>query len=99
MCIALVGGMDRATRDYQRAAQLFGVDLHHFERDRPSMTQKLEGMDGIIIFTNRISHGARHKAVEKARNAGIPVLMCHSCGVSSLKRCLEGICLQVKSVQ
>ena len=99
MCIALVGGMDRATRDYQRAAQSFGVDLYHFERDCPSMAQKLNGMDGIIIFTNRISHRERHKAVENARDAGIPVIMCHSCGVSSLKRCLEGICVKVKSVQ
>lgn len=99
MSIGLVGGMDRATRDYQRAAQSFGVDLHHFERDCPSLERRLNGMDGIIIFTNRISHRARHKAVEKAKGEGIPILMCHSCGVSSLKRCLEGISMQVKSVQ
>ena len=93
MCIALVGGMDRTARHYETAAMKYGVDLHHFESDGPRFEQKLSGMDGIVIFTNRISHSARKRALSKGQSKGIPILMCHSCGISSLKRCLDEIML------
>lgn len=89
MCIALIGGMDRASRDYQRIAGEYGATLRHFERSCPSFEKRLNGADAIIIFTNRISHEARKIALSKGKDACIPVLMCHSCGISSLKRCLE----------
>ncbi len=88
MCVALVGGMDRAKREYERAADKHGIDLRHFERSCPSFEKRLNGMDAIIIFTNRISHDARKTAISKGNSMGIPVLMCHSSGISSLKRCL-----------
>jgi hypothetical protein len=91
MCIALIGGMDRLKSDYRRMAIEYGVDLRHFERDCPCFEKRLNGMDAIIIFTNRISHGAWKIALSKGKGAGIPILMSHSCGMSSLKRCLDKI--------
>ena len=91
MCVALVGGMDRLNRDYRRVALAYGIKLQHFKRDCPRLEARLGKADAIIIFTNMISHGAKKKALSKGRAAGIPVLMCHSCGLASLKRCLDGI--------
>lgn len=91
MSIALVGGMDKLRGDYRRVAVRYGVSLHHFERDCPRLEERLGGVDAIIVFTYRVSHNAREKALSKKRE-GIPVLMCHSTGsVSSLKKCFEGI--------
>ncbi|MBB5021528.1 hypothetical protein HNR37_000840 [Desulfurispira natronophila] len=42
-----------------------------------------------MIFTNKVSHNARKLALEAARADNIPVMMCHSCGVSTLKDCLK----------
>ncbi len=91
MSIAVVGGMDKLRGDYRRVAVRYGVSLYHFERDCPRLKERLGGMDAIIVFTYRVSHNAREKALSKKRE-GIPVLMCHSTGsVSSLKKCFEGI--------
>lgn len=94
MCVALIGGMDRLKRDYQRIGGKYGAEIRHFEKRCPYLEQKLLSVDAIIVFTDKVSHDARNIAVSTGRGAGIPVLMCHSCGVSSLKRCLEGIIKQ-----
>ncbi len=91
MCVALIGGMDRLKREYQRTGSKYGAEIRHFERRCPYLEQKLGSVDAIIVFTDKVSHDARNIAVSKGRDAGIPVLLCHSCGVSSLRRCLEGI--------
>ena len=44
----------------------------------------------MIVFTNKISHEAKRKAVQVARSRNIPLQMVHSCGVSSLRECLKG---------
>ncbi len=38
----------------------------------------------MIIFAGKVSHKARKSAFEAARAENIPVLMCHSCGLSTL---------------
>ncbi len=91
MCVALVGGMDRLKRRYEMTALARGVDLRHFERSCPRFEEKMEGVDAIIIFTNRISHNARKRALSKGAALGVPVLMYHSSGLSSLRRCLDEI--------
>jgi hypothetical protein len=83
--------MDRLKRGYERTAKEYGVLLRHFCRGCPRFDERLKGMDAIVIFTNMVSHNAKKRAFSKGKAAGIPVFMCHSCGLSSLKRCLKGI--------
>jgi hypothetical protein len=83
--------MDRLKSSYERAATEYGVFLRHFERDCPRLKDRLNKMDAIVVFTNMVSHEARKKALATGRASGVPVVMCHSCGMSSLKRCLECI--------
>ena len=96
MCVTLIGGMDRAKNDYKRVASRYDITLKHFERECQNMKERLGDADAIIIFTNRISHSARNIALSKGKERRIPVFMCHSCGISSLKRCLDGLVQTIK---
>ncbi len=88
MCATLVGGMDRLKQDYLRTARQAGVDLKIFTGKENSIAAHLGGSERIIIFTNKVSHQARNEALSVARSRNIPVDMLHSCGVSSLRKCL-----------
>lgn len=89
MCAALIGGMDRLKRDYMRAAKDGGVTLRCFNGSERGIADQLGTPDMLIIFTNMVSHEARKKALAVAKNRNIPLHMLHSCGVSSLRDCLE----------
>ena len=91
MCIALIGGIGGATRDYEKIALEYGVTLRHFEKVCPRFEQKLYSMDAIIVFTSIVSHLARTRALSSGKKTSVPVLMCHSCGMSSLRRCIDTI--------
>lgn len=89
MCIALVGGMDRLERHYREEAARLGIDMRVFTRSETNITAKLRHMDAMVIFTNKVSHRARNEAVRSAKANSIPVFMCHSCGVCTLRDCLN----------
>ena len=55
-----------------------------------NFVDKIGNPDAMIVFTNKISHEAKRKAVQVARSRNIPLQMVHSCGVSSLRECLKG---------
>lgn len=90
MCATLIGGMDRLKQDYLRAAKQAGVDLKIFTGQENSIVAQLGNSELIIIFTNKVSHQARNEAMNVAKTRNIPVFMLHSCGVSSLRKCLAG---------
>lgn len=89
MCIALIGGMDRLERHYLDEAKRAGRNLRVFTRSEVNIGSKLKNFDGVVIFTNKVSHQV--KSVAKAHD--IPVFMHHSCGVCTLRECLK--CLKI----
>ncbi len=90
MCATLIGGMDRLKSNYMQTAKNSGIDLKIFTGKENSIAAQLGESKLIIIFTNKVSHQARNEAMIIAKNRNIPVQMLHSCGVSSLRKCLEG---------
>ncbi|MBQ3058861.1 MAG: DUF2325 domain-containing protein [Desulfovibrio sp.] len=88
MCVTLIGGMDRLKPDYTAAAKAGGHTLKCISRNERNFVDKIGNPDRIIIFTNKISHEAKRKALQHARSHNIPIDMVHSCGVSSLRDCL-----------
>lgn len=90
MCATLVGGMDRLHKDYKKAARKKGVKLKTFTGKERNMRAMIGTPDLIIIFTDKCSHKARTLALQHAKARNIPVTQSHSCGVSSLKDCLDG---------
>jgi hypothetical protein len=69
------------------------MDIQIFSQDDRGMCSKIKNAEGVVIFTNKISHQARNRAVNSAKSEGVPVLMHHSCGVCSLRECLH--CLEI----
>ena len=89
MCAALVGGMDRLKREYMTEAKKNGVKLKHFTGKERKISQSLAGMDFIVLFTNKVSHKARKEVLDAVKGMDVPVYMHHSCGISSLRKCLN----------
>lgn len=89
MCIAVIGGMDRLVREYINEAEKLGFRLRIFTKAEKDMVSKIKGVDCLIIFTNKVSHRAKIEAINIARSKGIPVFMFHSCGVCTLRNCLN----------
>ena len=89
MCATLIGGMDRLKQDYLRTAKQAGVDLKIFTGKESTIAAQLGKSERIIIFTNKVSPQAKNEAMNVARTRNIPVCMLHSCGVSSLRKCLS----------
>jgi hypothetical protein len=89
MNIALIGGIDRLERHYQEEAVRVGVDLRVFNTTEVNIGAKLRQADALVIFTNKISHQMKKKAVSAAKSNNIPIFMHHSCGVCTLRDCLN----------
>ncbi len=93
--IALIGGLDRLRRHYVNAAEQSGVNLTVYTKKAVNLDTKIQNQDAVVIFTNKISHGTKIIAMSVAKSKKIPVVMSHSCGICSLKDCIE--CLINKS--
>lgn len=91
MCVAVIGGMDRLERHYRQEAAQAGVELLVFNRSEANIGAKLKNVDALLIFTNKVSHRARREAVSVAKAQNIPVFQYHSCGVCTLRNCLNCI--------
>jgi hypothetical protein len=93
MNIALIGGIDRLERHYHEEALRAGVDLRVFNCSEINIGAKLKQADAVVIFTNKVSHRMKKQAVTAAKSNAIPVFMHHSCGVCTLRDCLN--CLTI----
>ncbi len=89
MCIALIGGMDRLEKHYLGEAGRAGIELRVFTRSVNNMGAKLKKADAVVIFTNKVSHRVKNEAMSAAKLNNIPVFMHHSCGVCTLRDCLN----------
>jgi ABC-type uncharacterized transport system substrate-binding protein len=91
MCVAVIGGMARLERHYRQEATQAGVELRVFNQSEANIAAKLKNVDALLIFTNKVSHRARHEALSVAKAQSIPVFQYHSCGVCTLRNCLNCI--------
>ncbi len=89
MCVALIGGMDRLERHYIDEARRLGVKLKVFTKSETCMASKIGSVNAVVIFTNKVSHKAKKEAMNIAKAKNIPVFMYHSCGVCTLRDCLN----------
>ncbi|HNT43107.1 MAG TPA: DUF2325 domain-containing protein [Syntrophorhabdaceae bacterium] len=89
MCVALIGGMDRLERDYEAEALKHGVELRVFTKTKTGLVTRLKAVDVMVMFTGKVSHQLKREAVSAAKSRSIPVIMVHSCGVCSLRECLQ----------
>jgi hypothetical protein len=81
--------MDRLEKHYRDEAGRAGVELRVFTRSENNIASKLKKADAVVIFTNKVSHRVKNEAMCAARLNNIPVFMHHSCGVCTLRDCLN----------
>lgn len=91
MCVAVIGGMDRLERHYRDEAEKIGIDLRVFTKASTDISSKIRNVDALVIFTNKVSHRIKREAAEVAKAKSIPVFMYHSCGICTLRDCLNCI--------
>jgi len=89
VCIAVIGGMDRLERHYRNEAAQAGIDLRIFNRPEVGLGKKLKNIDALVIFTNKVSHRIKKEALNAVKTRAIPVYLYHSCGVCTLRNCLN----------
>ena len=90
MSVAIVGGLDRLRRSYEKKCQDMGYQGKVFSRRIPKLADRMTGVSGIVIFTGTVAHPMVTEATRVARMWGIPLERSQSSSVSALKRCLEG---------
>ena len=91
MSIAIVGGLDRLKRSYERKCKDMGYRVKVFSKRVPNLANRILGTDGIVIFTGTVAHPMAEEATRAARMRNIPLERSHSSGVSALKRCLDSL--------
>lgn len=94
MCVALIGGMDRLEKNYENEAEKHGIQLKVFTKARKDLATRLGRIDALVVFTGKTSHRIKNEAMSVAKSQDIPVVMHHSCGVSSLRHCLGRLMAQ-----
>ena len=90
MSVAIVGGLDRLRRSYEKKCQDMGYQGKVFTKRIPKLADRMTGVSGIVIFTGTVAHPMVTEATRVARMWGIPLERSQSSSVSALKRCLEG---------
>ncbi|MBW7956253.1 MAG: DUF2325 domain-containing protein [Deltaproteobacteria bacterium] len=80
--------MDRLSAGYREIAGRHKVSLQHYLRSCPRLERRIGGVDAIIVFSCMASHKIANAARATGRAAGVPVVMCRGCGVSSFEKCL-----------
>lgn len=89
MCVALIGGMDRLEKHYIEEANKLGVKLKVFTKLEKDVHKKIGNVDAVVIFTNKVSHELKESIRKNFSFKKCPCLMCHSCGISSLRKSIE----------
>ena len=89
MSIAIIGGLDRLRRSYEKECRNRGFDASVFSQRIPNMARRMNGVQRILIFTGTVAHPMVTEAVRVGKEQNIPVERCHSSGISALKRCLS----------
>jgi len=96
MSVTLVGGMDRMAPHYQNEAKKQGIKLQIFSQAQTGMESKIRNSDALVLFTNKVSHQARNTAIAEAKKQDIPIYQFHSCGLCTLRDCLN--CLKKQGI-
>jgi hypothetical protein len=91
MGVAIIGGLDRLKRSYEKECSSRGFDARVFSHQIPNMARRINGVGRILIFTGTVAHPMVTEAVRVGKEHNIPVYRCHSSSISALKRCLNGL--------
>ena len=87
--IALFGGLTRLESHYKAEAERFGVAVMLFNEPETQVAFRMRNADAVVIFTNRVAHSLKIKAVKVAKLRKVPVFCFHTSGIHALRGCLS----------
>lgn len=93
MSIILVGGHERMEEDYREIGSTKGHRVKVYTKMTTRFDKTIGSPDGIILFTNTVSHKMVLTAIKEAKRKNIPVIRCHS----SSKEALNGAINQLEN--
>ncbi len=89
MSIVIVGGHDRMHDAYKSIGTKYGHHVKIFTQ-MPTKFEKVIGEpDGIVLFTNMVSHKMVIKTVKEAKRKNIPVIRSHGSSICSLENSIK----------
>jgi len=77
--IALIGGMERMMKCYRDEANKHSVNLLVFNTYEVDIATRIRSFDGVVIFTNKVSHPAQNTAMQVAKSRNILLVRCCRC--------------------
>ena len=89
MSIVLVGGHDRMHDEYKGICVKRGHRIKVYTQMPARFDKAIGSPDGIVLFTNTVSHKMIRTAIKEAKRKNIPVLRCHSSSATSLNELLQ----------
>lgn len=89
MSIILVGGHERMAETYKRKAKARGHKLKVMSKMKTEFTKRIGSPDGIIIFTDTVSHKMVIAAERMAKKKDVPVVKCHTSSQVALESTLD----------
>ena len=89
MSIVVVGGHDKMHNTYKSIGCKHGHRVKVFTQ-MPTKFEKVIGEpDGIVLFTNMVSHKMVIKTINEAKRKNIPVVRCHGNSAFSLENSIK----------
>ncbi len=77
MCIGLIRGVGKLARHSMKEAERFDIELKVFNKFESNLSKKINRLDALIIFWDKVSHNAKKEAMNVARGRRIPILIYH----------------------
>lgn len=89
MTVAIIGGLKRLEREYKVLGLEEHVDVRIFNSCCPALTKRVALVDGVVIFTDTVSHRAVREVGRVAKKRGLPIVRGHGPGLATARRCLK----------
>lgn len=84
MSIVLIGGHERMKERYATNAKKMGHKMKVMSKMEASFARRIGSPDGIIIFTNTVSHKMVRVTESMAKKNGVPIVKCHTSSQNAL---------------
>ncbi|SHK39963.1 DUF2325 domain-containing protein [Tepidibacter formicigenes] len=89
MSIVIYGGHDRMERIYIDEAKKVGLKAKVYTYGRNDIRKSIGKSDGILIFTDTISHKVASTISKEAKKKNIPIIVCHNSSKTSYKNTIK----------
>lgn len=89
MSIILVGGHDRMHEMYKSIGDRYGHRMKVFTQMPAKFEKAIGTPDGMVLFTNTVSHKMVKTAIREAKKKKIPIIRCHTSSATSLEQSIK----------